>query len=1009
MCIAVRVWYKRALIRERLGPSNPLEFSTLLKRQFATNSQRDLIPVGRIVRLSLPTVVMCTMKGICCALMSLTVSVSFADEQQLVFDHDVLPILQTYCAKCHGPESLKGELDLSRPQSILKGGESGEPGIVIGKAAESPLYRLLANDEMPPKDLPRPTRQQVEMIKSWIDAGAVGLSLPSAPVEAENELARNVFDVMEWKCLTCHGRREKRGDLDLRTIDSMLKGGKSGPAIVVGDPKASLLVKRIHADEMPPFKQRYPYAVKPVAPQELDQIRQWIAAGAPEPRYDVLGDEGQSHSESDRQWWAFQPPRSVPLPDVRAVDRAVTSMDRFVVARLEQVGLTLSPEADRRVLIRRVCDDLWGLPPRPEEVEDFVADGAEGAYERLVDRLLASPRYGERWAQHWLDAAGFAESEGLESADPVFPEMYRYRDYVVRSLNSDKPFDRFITEQLAGDELAAYRDAPALTPELADNIIATGFLRTAMDSTREPAVNFYVNRLQVLDDTVEIVSSNLLGLSIRCAKCHSHKYDPISQRDYYRFAAIFAAAYSPQDWLKPAERLRPLMTEAEQTESEKHNAAVNEKLNEAKKPLDELNDKYLAQLRDLKTASLPADVQDAVREALNKPAEEQSDEMRNLLAKHGEQVKATLEDVPKSFPDYAEAVKPLQAAVDEIKSQLLEFPQAHALTDVTTEAAPFYLLNRGEWDRRGGQVLPGIPAVLNRKSNDYHPEPSPANTTGRRLAFARWLTQPDHPLTSRVFVNRVWRQYFGHGIVPTVGDFGRAGSMPSHPELLDHIAIQFVESGWSMKQLHRSIALSATYRQASHMRDEAQAIDPENRLLWRMPMRRRDAESIRDGILAIAGTLNEQMYGPSSTTETQPDGQVITPATAQNRRRSVYMLHRRLTPETILETFDAPRMSTNCLERRSSTVVNQSLLLLHSQFLEEQSAELARRMRMTAGEDANAQIISLYQLVLSRNPNDDEHKRAVDFLETATSGELPDLLAELSLVLLNSAEFLYVD
>ena len=959
--------------------------------------------------MSLLTTALNAITGICCALMSLTCSASLADEQQLVFDRDVLPILQTYCSKCHGPESLKGELDLSQPRSILKGGESGEPAIVTGKAEESPLYRLLASGEMPPNDLPRPTHQQVELIKSWIDAGAAGLGISTAQVDAENELARNVFDVLEWKCLTCHGRREKQGDLDLRSVGSMLKGGKSGPAIVVGDPTASLLVKRVHADEMPPFKLRYPSAVKPVAPKELDQIRQWIAAGAPEPHYEVLGDEGQSFSESEQLWWAFQPPQRMPLPEVRAVDRMRTPIDRIVVARLEQVGLTLSSEADRRVLIRRVCDDLWGLPPRPEEVEAFVADEAESAYERLVDRLLASPRYGERWAQHWLDAAGFAESEGLESADPVFPEMYRYRDYVVRSINADKPFDRFLTEQLAGDELAAYRDVPALTPELADNIIATGFLRTAMDSTREPAVNFYVNRLQVLDDTVEIVSSNLLGLSLRCAKCHSHKYDPISQRDYYRFAAIFAAAYSPQDWLRPAERLVPLLTAAEQTEREKHNATVNEKMGEAKKPLDELNDKYLAQLRDQKIASLPADVQDAVRGALNKPADEQSDEMRKLLATHGEQVKATLEEVPKAFPDYAEAVKPLQAAVEDIKSQLLELPQAHALTDVTTAAAPFYLLNRGEWDRRGGQVTPGVPAVLNTESNDYQPEPSPANTTGRRLAFARWLTQPDHPLTSRVFVNRVFRQYFGRGIVPTVGDFGRAGSMPSHPELLDHIAIQFVESGWSMKQLHRSIVVSATYRQDSRMRDEAKAVDPENRLLWRMSMRRRDAESIRDGILAIAGTLNEHMYGPSSTTETQPDGQVITPATGQNRRRSVYMLHRRLTPETILETFDAPRMSTNCLERRSSTVVHQSLLMLHSQFLEEQSAELAKRVRATAAEDANQQVEFLYQLVLSRDPNDAELKRAADFLATETSSESPDLLAELSLVLLNSAEFLYVD
>lgn len=943
---------------------------------------------------------------LCALLMLLGESPARAGEP--TFEADVLPAIKTYCAKCHSAEALKAELDLTHPGGILKGGESGEPAIVRGKSADSPLYRLLASGDMPPKDQPRPSPAQIERIKLWIDSGADDLTNIVPKDEAENELARQVFDVLEWKCFVCHGRREQKGDLDLRTVAAILKGGKSGPAIRGGDAENSLLVKRIHADEMPPFKERYPYSVKPVTPQELSQIKRWITVGAPQPRYDVLDDDSARLTPEDRRWWAFQPPRRSSLPEVRALADARTSIDRFVLARLEQAGLSYSPEADRRVLIRRLYDDLWGLSPSAEEVDAFLRDDAPDAYERLVDRLLSSPHYGERWAQHWFDAAGFAESEGLESADPVFPEMYRYRDYVVRALNADKPFDRFLTEQLAGDELASYREQPVLTPELENNLVATGFLRTAMDSTREPAVNFYTNRLQVLDDTVEIVSSNLLGLSLRCAKCHSHKYDPISQRDYYRFAAIFAAAYSPQDWLRPAERLVPLITAAEEAELAKHNAKVQEAINDAQQQLDKLHEQYLPQLREKKIAALPVEAQAAVREALKTPPDQQSEAMKQSLAPHAESIKVSVEELPSAFADYAKAAGPLQKSLNSAKSQLKSIPQAHALSDGTADAAPFYLLNRGEWNRRGARVSPGIPAVLATQEQTYRLEPPPHTvSTGRRLALARWLTRSDHPLTARVFVNRVWRDYFGRGIVATVGEFGRAGELPSHPELLDHLALQFVESGWSVKQLHRSIVLSATYRQASQVRSDARAIDPENRLLWRMPLKRRDAESLRDSVLIIAGTLNERMFGPSVPLETLLDGQVITPGKPQDRRRSVYMLHRRLSPETILETFDAPRMSTNCVERRKSTVVNQSLLLMHSRFMEEQASQLALRIRSEVSDDSSRQVDALFHAVLSRNASEAEQRRAVAFLNRA--GEEVDLLAELSLVLLNSAEFLYVD
>ena len=328
---------------------------------------------------------------------------------------------------------------------------------------------------------------------------------------------------------------------------------------------------------------------------------------------------------------------------------------------------------------------------------------------------------------------------------------------------------------------------------------------------------------------------------------------------------------------------------------------------------------------------------------------------------------------------------------------------------ITSASQPFYLLNRGDWDRRGPRVTPGIPTVLEIKAAPFRPEATEAGTTGRRLAFARWLTHPHNPLTARVFVNRVWRYYFGRGIVATVGDFGRTGQLPSHPELLDHLASRFMDDGWSMKRLHRRIVLSATYRQASTMRKDASLRDPENQWLWRMPLRRRDAESLRDSILSLSGTFNSSRFGPSTEAETLPDGQVVTPSIADRCRKSIYMEHRRLKPETFLEMFDAPRLTMNCVERRTSTVVNQSLLLLHSSFVEAHCSALADRIHREVGADREKQIESLYERLYARVPNQPELDRAREFFAEIEGEASIDGLAELALVLINSAEFLYID
>jgi Protein of unknown function (DUF1553)/Protein of unknown function (DUF1549)/Planctomycete cytochrome C len=956
-----------------------------------------------------------------------------ASPTKLTFERAIVPIVQKHCWKCHGEGARRAGLDLRTLAGILKGGESGEPTIVPGKAQASHLFELVSTGQMPPKGRTRLNEAEIATIRKWIDAGAAG-ERPApgdlhADLSARMELARQVQFILEVKCSQCHGRKEQKSGLDLRTRESMLKGGKSGPALVPGAPLKSAIVKRIAADEMPPRDLRYPLSIKPVTESELQLIRQWINVGAPAPPPPkVLADESVPTSDADRDWWSFRPPQRPPVPGVQARDRVRTPLDAFVIARLEASGLGLSPEADRRTLIRRAYTDLIGLPPSPAEIDTFLKDPDPAAYERLIDRLLASPRYGERWGQHWLDAAGYADSEGALGADPIYPNFYRYRDYVIRSLNNDKPYERFLLEQLAGDELVDSKRLSKLTPELADNLIATGFLRTGIDPTVSPETNFPSDRYQVLADTVEIVSSSLLGLTMRCARCHSHKYDPISQRDYYQFTAIFSAAYSPEEWVKPPERFLVLADAAEQEEARRHNAAVDAKIAPLQKEVKDLTQTFTARLFEQRLAKLvPEPQRQPVRKAIQTPAEKRNQVQKDLAAKFEAQLQVDAKELPGAFPEFKQKSEALQTKLAAVEKTRHELPKAHGLTDVDPEGLPFYLLKRGEWNLRGPQVLPNVPAVLRAGAAPYTVKKPATRTSGRRLALARWLTQPDHPLTSRVLVNRIWQHHFGTGIVATADDFGHTGTRPSHPALLDWLACELVDQGWSLKKLHRLIMTSSVYRQQSQSRGAAVNIDPENRLLWRMPLRRIDAEVLRDSILAVAGQLNAAMFGPAVAVEEAADGQVHTRTAPEFQRRSIYILHRRSTPLTILETFDAPRMTTNCLKRRRSTVVSQALLMLNSEFVHGRAAELARRIAHETGTDVTAQLDQVYQRILGRPPGPREQDLGRDFLQKQTKGYAalvvasfaarspafadPQHLAltDVCLALLNSAEFSYVD
>ena len=446
----------------------------------------------------------------------------------VAFESQIQPILKAKCVRCHGDAKQNASLNLASAATLLKGGESGAV-VSPGKPDESPLFEMVHEGHMPPKGNDPVTAAELELLRQWIVDGA-RMSGSQATVAVTQH---QIVPLMFLRCTVCHGGRRREAGLDLRTKAGMLKGGKSGPAVVAGNPDESLLIRRIRAEEMPPRRQLVSVSVKPMESGELKKLEAWIAAGLPESATgpDVATTEpDRLVTDADRDFWSFRPPRRTTPPSAGLTlddwSQIRNPIDHFVIAKLRANGLTVSPEADRVTLIRRVSFDLIGLPPTPEEVAEFANDPSPLAYENLIERLLASPNYGERWGRHWLDVAGYADSEGAQNEDRVRPTMWRYRDYVIRAFNSDKPHDRFLHEQLAGDELADYEHAPAITDEIYDNLVATGFLRTAPDRTFANITNFVPDRQEVIADEMQILGSAVLGLTLHCARCHTHKFNP---------------------------------------------------------------------------------------------------------------------------------------------------------------------------------------------------------------------------------------------------------------------------------------------------------------------------------------------------------------------------------------------------------------------------------------------------------------------------------------------------
>ena len=883
-------------------------------------------------------------------------------QKEAIFDSVIKPLFKDRCWQCHGPDVQKGELALHTPGMIQKGSESGSI-LVSGKSEESRLFEVVKHGEMPPDGQGTLTEAEVELIRRWIDSGA---SFGTGAVEQPKETTQHdVIPILLLRCTVCHGRHQQEGGLDLRDRAAMLRGGKSGPGFIPGQSGESLMMKRILAEEMPPHSRLTEVSVKPMDPEETKILARWIDAGAPlaPEEVDLAGSpDDPLVRPQDKDFWSFRPVPAVKIPQVTGEWKLESGVDAFIAAKLDEQRLRQSPRADRLSLLRRLSFDLTGLPPDPEEAEEFLESDLPDAFERIVDRMLASPRYGERWTSHWLDVAGYSETEGRREQHLPRPFAWRYRDYVIRSLNTDKPYDRFLREQIAGDELADYEQAAPITQEIEDNLVATAFLRLSPDPTWANLTGFVPDRLEVTADSIDVLGSGVMGLTFKCARCHTHKFDPIPQRDYYRLVALFKGAYDEHDWLKPqitgyggalstgiGERFLPHVTTDERRRWEAHEASLQHEIDH-------------------------------------------------------------LKSLPKT-PEVEQQIKTLE-------SRRQPEPRIMALWD-RGEPSPTYMYRRGNHATPGSHVSPGVPALLENSDDPVviqAPWPG-AKSTGRRLALARWLTKPDHPLTARVMVNRIWKHHFGKGIVHSLGNFGKTGDRPTHPELLDFLAREFIHREWSMKGIHRLLVQSATYQQSSEVTDEALSLDPSNQLWSRMPLQRLDAETLRDSILWAAGALNDAGGGPSEPVQVRADGLVVT-----GFRRSVYLQQLRKHPPSLLESFDLPSMNPNCLERSESLVPTQALHLWNDTAVR----QLAGRFgdRVSSCGNAEEQVRQIYWIALGRPPAPAESSTCVETLrelkgnwlkQLAASDDAAQLEAErralstLCHTILNSANFIYVD
>ena len=1004
------------------GPDSPIRVDGLtrrlvLLRRFLNPIQTaadSLVHDARITRIT-----MMLLAALCVFILA---GGSIASAGTLpTFAENVQPILEANCLVCHGADAPQQGLDLRTAPAILRGGNSG-PAIEIGASTKSLLVERIVAGTMPPGDA-RLAEGEIEVIRRWIDegagqeAGVLGLNLVT---EAD------VLPILQARCVVCHGKSKQSGGLDLRTQASRLAGGESGPAIVPGKPDESLLIRKVDSGLLhPSAKMQYDHAVRNPTEAEMTVLRQWVATGCPPAPEVAVG--RIEIGEDDKNFWAFVPPVRAPVPAVKREELVRNPIDAFLLRKLEAHGMSYSPEAEPHELLRRAHLDLTGMPPTPQQTREYLEDSSADRYERLIDRLLNSPEYGERWARHWLDVAGYNEVESTSTVAPTRKHAWRYRDYVVRSLNADKSFDRFLTEQIAGDEIAPWKEQP-ITAELVDRLAATGYLRTANDPTWEIEFAFLGERMDVLADQVQILGSGLMGLTIGCARCHDHKYDPISQQDFYSMAAILQSAYDPYDWKPPQDRALPIVPAEEKAAADQHNDPLKAEIAKLEKALEEQAAPYRKQLFDERLEALPEAVRDDLRVVKDTPKEELTEVQQYLAKQFRRTLDISIKDVFDRFEAFKPIGSPIREKLTELRGELKPEPKIRALTDMGGVPSTAYLLQRGNAMNPGRPVEPNTPVVASAHIQPYTPvKPAPEiDSSGYRLGLARWLTQPNHPLVTRVLVNRIWMRHFGRGIVATVDNFGKLGEKPTHPELLDWLAIELVEGGWTLKRMHRMIMTSQAFRQSSRKSRENMEADPDNSLVSRVALRRMDADQLYDSMLQVTGQLDPGRFGPPAELDKRESGEITVKPTDEGYRRSIYTLQQPLEPVTLLEAFDFPQMAPNCTMRSVSNVATQALQLMNSERTWELARYLSGRIVDDVGRDQKRQVDAVFQRALTRAPSEMEMRDSLvtlDTLEDSWLGRVREdrretpsgstaswlALANLCHTILNSAEFSFID
>ena len=951
--------------------------------------------------------------------------------------------------------------------------------------------------------------------------------------EGEVSFEKDVRPILKAHCTHCHGEEgAPKGGVDLRLrrfMDKALDGGAH--VLVPGQPDKSEMILLVREGEMP-------RKGKPLTPEQIAVLEKWIAQGAKTTRPEPMTlPPGAFIAEDEREFWSFKPITRPKVPggsaqssvlsaqsgvassaaaveQIRDPQSAIRNpIDAFILAKLREQKLDFAPEADKATLIRRVTLDLTGLPPTPAEVDAFVRECAEeargdkvtgrqgdevkdasaesqshpitkspphpvtasSAYERLVDRLLASQSYGERWARHWLDVAGYADSNGYSEADSPRLHAWRFRDYVIRSLNADKPWNEFITEQLAGDELAGATQGETgkavADPKRLEALTATAFLRMAPDGTGDPNDDMKLARNQVIAEELKVVSSSLLGLTVGCAQCHDHRYDPIPQTDYYRLRAIFEPAFDWESrWRPPFQRQYSLYTPGERAKANE----VEKQIGDINRAAQAMSKKFLDEIFEKKITELPEAEREPYRTARATVEKDRTLDQKSLIKKYPNALALYSLDLYDAA--LQKKVTDKTAEGTKLRATLPPEGMVMALTEAKGIVPKTHLFHRGDHDQPKQEVQPGELAVLAPRGCDAPSQhgsaaPSPressrrgvadtwsdegvaataqvepfkaekveSGSSGRRLAYAKWLTSGKHPLVARVLVNRFWLNHFGRGIVNTPADFGAQGERPTHPELLDWLASEFMDGGWKLKPLHKLMVMSTAYRQSSR-NDASLKADPDNKFFARFKMQRLDAETLRDSMLAVAGTLNPSPFGPPSEIARDVFGRMVTgkdkgtitlakveSGGSDDVRRSIYVKVRRKTPLTVLETFDAPVMQPNCELRARTTVAPQSLMMMNDTFVLEAARSLATRLKKDLPDDTRAQIVSAWSILFNRAPQDADIQRALTHIaeqteavrayhhgiQHAKDAPAPDPaiegLASYCQVLFSSNRFLYVE